>query len=290
MKELNGYFAALPTPFSADGQKVAQKSLGDLAQFNIEANLDGLYVAGSTGEAFLMSVAERETVLATVAEAAGGKTTLIAHVGDPNPAVSAHLAKFAAKCGYDIISAVPPFFYGYCVEEMAVHYGWLSGQTDLPFVIYNFPTLSGVKWSPAQLAELLSLPNVVGVKNTCSDLYAFEQLRRLAPDSTLLHGFDESLLAGLGLGADGGIGSTYNVQASRILALAKAHNEGRNNDARALQSEANALIDRLVAFGIIPSLKFILSQRGIDMGECRKPFGTLTTSQKEMLEAVLVAT
>jgi N-acetylneuraminate lyase len=289
VKELNGYFAALPTPFSADGQKVAQKSLGDLAQFNIEANLDGLYVAGSTGEAFLMSVAERETVLATVAEAAGGKTTLIAHVGDPNPAVSAHLAKFAAKCGYDIISAVPPFFYGYCVEEMAVHYGWLSGQTDLPFVIYNFPTLSGVKWSPAQLAELLSLPNVVGVKNTCSDLYAFEQLRRLAPDSTLLHGFDESLLAGLGLGADGGIGSTYNVQASRILALAKAHNEGRNNDARALQSEANALIDRLVAFGIIPSLKFILSQRGIDMGECRKPFGTLTTSQKEMLEAVLVA-
>ena len=275
MKELNGYFAALPTPFSADGQKVAQKSLGDLAQFNIEANLDGLYVAGSTGEAFLMSVAERETVLATVAEAAGGKTTLIAHVGDPNPAVSAHLAKFAAKCGYDIISAVPPFFYGYCVEEMAVHYGWLSGQTDLPFVIYNFPTLC--------------LPNVVGVKNTCSDLYAFEQLRRLAPDSTLLHGFDESLLAGLGLGADGGIGSTYNVQASRILALAKAHNEGRNNDARALQSEANALIDRLVAFGIIPSLKFILSQRGIDMGECRKPFGTLTTSQKEMLEAVLVA-
>ena len=260
-----------------------------MAQFNIEANLDGLYVAGSTGEAFLMSVAERETVLATVAEAAGGKTTLIAHVGDPNPAVSAHLAKFAAKCGYDIISAVPPFFYGYCVEEMAVHYGWLSGQTDLPFVIYNFPTLSGVKWSPAQLAELLSLPNVVGVKNTCSDLYAFEQLRRLAPDSTLLHGFDESLLAGLGLGADGGIGSTYNVQASRILALAKAHNEGRNNDARALQSEANALIDRLVAFGIIPSLKFILSQRGIDMGECRKPFGTLTTSQKEMLEAVLVA-
>lgn len=290
MKELNGYFAALPTPFSADGQKVAQKSLGDLAQFNIEANLDGLYVAGSTGEAFLMSVAERETVLATVAEAAGGKTMLIAHVGDPNPAVSARLAKFAAKCGYDIISAVPPFFYGYCVEEMTVHYRWLSGQTDLPFVIYNFPTLSGVKWSPAQLAELLSLPNVVGVKNTCSDLYAFEQLRRLAPDSTLLHGFDESLLAGLGLGADGGIGSTYNVQASRILALAKAHNEGRNNDARALQSEANALIDILVAFGIIPSLKFILSQRGIDMGECRKPFGTLTTSQKEMLEAVLVAT
>ncbi len=287
MSKLEGYFAALPTPFSDDCQQIAQKALGDLVQFNIESRLDGLYVGGSTGEAFLMSVAERETVLATVAEAADGRTTLMAHVGDPNPAVSAHLAKFAAKVGYDVISAVPPFYYSYSVAEITEHYRWLSCQTDLPFVIYNFPALSGVKWSPAELADLLKLSNIVGVKNTCSDLYAFDQLRRLAPKSVLLHGFDESLLAGLSFGADGGIGSTYNVQASRVLALAKAYREGRNEDARRLQSQANKLIDVLVSVGVIPSLKFILNQQGIDMGECRPPFGALTKDQKKSLEAAV---
>ena len=92
-------------------------------------------------------------------------------------------------------------------------------------------------------------------------------------------------MAGLSFGADGGIGSTYNVQASRILALTKAHKGSRNDSAQVLLSEINALVDMLVAVWVIPSVKFILSQRETDMGECRKPFGKLTMRQKEMLEA-----
>ncbi len=287
MDNLRGYFAALPTPFTADGQKIAESALGDLTKANIDSGLNGLYIGGSTGEAFLMSVSERETVLQTVADAADGKTVLMAHVGDPNPAVSGHLAKVAEKAGYDVISAVPPFYYSYSFAEITEHYRWLASQTDLPFVIYNFPALSGVKWSAANLADLLKLPNVVGVKNTCADLYAFEQLRRAAPDSILLYGFDETLLSGLGLGADGGIGSTYNVQAARILAIAKAHNEGRVEDARKLQSEANALIDILVSVGVLPSLKYLLSQQGIAMGACRPPFGALSKEDKKLLDGAL---
>jgi len=286
MNELKGYFAALPTPFDAKGEAVATKPLGDLVEHNINAGLDGLYVGGSTGEAFLMSVSERETVLRSVAEAATGRTVLMAHVGDPNPSVSAHLAKVAAKSGYDVISAVPPFYYSYNIKEITAHYSWLAGQTDLPFVIYNFPALSGVKWNAAELAQLLALPGIVGVKNTCNDLYAFEQLRRSSPDSILLHGFDETLLSGLAMGADGGIGSTYNLQASRVKDIAKAHAEGRTEDARALQAEANTLIDVLVKVGVLPSLKYILGLRGIEMGTCRRPFGTLGNDQKKMLEEI----
>lgn len=287
MDNLRGYFAALPTPFTSDGQKIAEGALGDLVQININAGLNGLYVGGSTGEAFLMSVAERDLVLRSVADAADGKTLLMAHVGDPNPAVSAQLAKVAEKAGYDVVSAVPPFYYSYNFAEITEHYRWLASQTDLPFVIYNFPALSGVKWSAADLAHLLKLPNVVGVKNTCADLYAFEQLRRSSPDSILLYGFDETLLSGLGLGADGGIGSTYNVQAARILAMANAYAEGRVDDARKLQAEANALIDVMVSAGVLPSLKYMLAQQGIAMGTCRPPFGALSKDKKQLLDAAL---
>ncbi len=285
MTALNGFFAALPTPFTSDGAAIDEAPLAALAVRNLDAGLSGLYVGGSTGEAFLMSVEERETVLRVVMEATDGRGKMIAHVGDPNPRVSARLARFAAEQGYHAISAVPPFYYRYGIDEIAAHYAWLAGQTDLPFVIYNFPDLSGVRWSVADLARLLELPQVVGVKNTCGDLFAFETLRRRVPEKTLLHGFDETLLAGLALGADGGIGSTYNVQPERILALAAAHREGRTEDARALQAEVNELIGAMIAAGVLTSLKYLLTRQGIPMGDCRRPFAPLTDLARRKLDA-----
>ncbi len=284
MIDLSGFFAALPTPFSTDGATIEATSLAALVARNIDSGLNGLYVGGSTGEAFLMSEAERETLLCLVAEAAAGRCTLIAHVGDPNPAVSARLADCAASAGYQAVSAVPPFYYRYGFAEIREHYRWLAGRTELPFVIYNFPELSGVRWSVDELAELLTLPNIVGVKNTCGDVYAFEQLRRRAPESILLHGFDETLLSGLALGADGGIGSTYNIQASRVIAIAAAHRAGRPLEARTLQAEANELIDTMVAAGVLPALKFLLERTGIPMGPCRRPFRPLSDAMRGALE------
>ncbi|MEL6754063.1 MAG: N-acetylneuraminate lyase [Pseudomonadota bacterium] len=285
MTDLNGFFAALPTPFSQDGSDIEVDALATLVVRNLDAGLAGLYVGGSTGEAFLMSVEERETVLRLAVDAAAGRGTMIAHVGDPNPEVSGRLARFAADQGYHAISAVPPFYYRYGIDEIAAHYGWLAGQTDLPFLIYNFPDLSGVRWSVSDLARLLDIPQIVGVKNTCGDLFAFETLRRKVPEKVLLHGFDETLLAGLALGADGGIGSTYNVQPERILALAAAHGAGQTDRARALQAEANGLIDEMIAVGVLPALKYLLSRQGIPMGACRKPFAPLSDLQRRKLDA-----
>ncbi len=284
MTDLGGFFSAIPTPFTNNGEQIATTPLGDLVARNLNAGLKGLYVGGSTGEAFLMTVEEREILLRLVIEAADGRGTMMAHVGDPNPAVSARLARLAAELGYDAISAVPPFYYQYKFDEIAAHYEWLAGQTDLPFVIYNFPGLSGVKWSSDELVRLLELPGIVGVKNTCGDLYALEQLRRRKPDSVLYHGFDETLLGGLSLGADGGIGSTYNLQPRRIQAMAAAHAAGRNEEARQLQSESNELIDAIVAAGVLPSLKYLLTAQGIPMGPCRRPFGNLSAESRKALD------
>lgn len=287
MTNLTGFFAALPTPFTSDGTALAPTPLGDLVERNLADGLTGLYVGGSTGEAFLMSIEEREQLLRLAVEASAGKGIMIAQVGDPNPAISARLAKVAAKAGYHAISAVPPFYYQYTIAEVEAHYRWLATQTDLPFLIYNFPALSGVRWSVDELTRLLDTPQVVGVKNTCADLYAFEQLRRRQPQATLLHGFDETLLSGLVTGADGGIGSTYNLQASRILALSQALKTSDITEARTLQSQSNALIDALVEVGVLPALKYMLEQTGIAMGHCRSPFQPLTSQQRTILDEAM---
>jgi N-acetylneuraminate lyase len=284
MIDLSGYYAALLTPFTVDGAAISTDVLGQLVRRNIESGLTGLYVGGSTGEAFLMSSAERRQVLAAAAEAASGDCVLIAHVGDVNPAVSGELARFAATLGYDAVSAVPPFYYGYGFAEIRAHYAWLAERTELPFLIYNFPALSGVRLKPVELAELMDLPNVVGVKNTCADHYAFEQLRRMAPGKTLLSGYDETLLAGLSLGADGAIGSTFNIQGEKVVRLAQAFAAGDMPAARAVQAEMNGLIDVVVAHGVFPSLKYLLELGGLKMGACRPPFLPLSDAARTALE------
>lgn len=284
MTEIAGLHAALPTPFTADGAKIAEAAFGDLVRRNIAAGLDGLYVGGSTGESFLLSPAERARSYAIVAEAAAGECTLIAHVGDVNPMVTKELAREAAKLGYHSISAVPPFYFGYSFAELKAFYKELAAETGLPFLIYNIPKLTGVTMTTAQIVELLDLPHVAGVKNTASDYYAFEQMRRAAPGKILLNGFDETLLAGYAMGGDGGIGSTYNIQPDKIIGLRDAFREGDLVGAQALQGEINGLIDALVSAGVFPAIKYILELQGIPVGPCRAPFLPLSAEAKKALE------
>lgn len=284
MTDFSGYYAALLTPFSADGSAIRDDTLAQLVQRNIDAGLTGLYVGGSTGEAFLMSAEERVRAMEVALEAAERNCILIAHVGDLNPDVSQQLARQAKRLGYGAISAVPPFYYGYRFDELKAHYAALARATDLPFLIYNFPELTGVRLSPAQLSELLELPNIVGVKNTCGDHYALEQIRRLRPDRVILNGFDETLLAGLSLGADGGIGSTYNVQADKVLRLATLFAKGDIEEARQVQAAMNGFIDIIAKYGVLPSLKYALELQGLAMGHCRPPFLPLDTAAKASVE------
>ena len=113
---LRGVMAALLTPFDQQ-QALDKASLRRLVQFNIQQGIDGLYVGGSTGEAFVQSLSEREQVLEIVAEEAKGKIKLIAHVGCVSTAESQQLAASAKRYGFDAVSAVTPFYYPFSFEE-----------------------------------------------------------------------------------------------------------------------------------------------------------------------------
>lgn len=105
-------------------------------------------MGGSTGEAFVQSISEREQVLEIVAEEAKGKIKLIAHVGCVSTAESQQLAASAKRYGFDAVSAVTPFYYPFSFEEHCDHYRAIIDSADgLPMVVYNIPALSGVKLS-----------------------------------------------------------------------------------------------------------------------------------------------
>lgn len=285
--QLRGVMAALLTPFNSQ-QMLDKESLRRLVQFNIQQGIDGLYVGGSTGEAFVQSLAEREQVMEIVAEEAKGKIALIAHVGCVSTAESQRLATAAARVGFDAVSAVTPFYYPFSFEEHCNHYRAIIDSADgLPMVVYNIPALSGVKLTLDQIATLVTLPGVAALKQTSGDLFQMEQIRRAHPDLVLYNGYDEIFALGLLAGADGGIGSTYNIMAWRYQAIAQAVREGDHATAQRLQSECNKVIDLLIKVGVFRGLKTVLHYMDVvSVPLCRKPFAPVDEQYLPELEAL----
>ncbi|MDV0649736.1 N-acetylneuraminate lyase [Klebsiella quasipneumoniae subsp. similipneumoniae] len=270
---LRGVMAALLTPFDGQ-QKLDKESLRRLVRFNLRQGVDGLYVGGSTGEAFVQSGTERQEVLEIVAEEAKGKMTLIAHVGCVSTLESQQLARAAVGYGYDAVSAVTPFYYPFSFEEHCAHYQAIIESADgLPMVVYNIPALSGVKLTLDQINTLVTLPGVGALKQTSGDLFQMEQIRRAHPDLVLYNGYDEIFASGLLAGADGGIGSTYNIMGWRYQGMVAALKVGDVAKAQQLQCECNKVIDLLIKAGVFRGLKTVLHYMDVvSVPLCRKPF------------------
>ncbi|QIK15098.1 N-acetylneuraminate lyase [Leclercia sp. 29361] len=284
---LKGVMPALLTPFNHQ-QQLDTQSLRQLVRFNIAQGVDGLYVGGSTGEAFVQSSAERQEVLEIVAEEAKGKITLIAHVGTVSTHESQQLAQAASRFGYDAVSAVTPFYYPFSFEEHCDHYrGIIDSAQGLPMVVYNIPALSGVKLSLDQINTLVTLPGVGALKQTSGDLFQMEQIRRAHPDLVLYNGYDEIFASGLLAGADGGIGSTYNIMGWRYQGIVKALKEGDIATAQALQTKCNEVIDLLIKVGVFRGLKTVLHYMDvIEVPLCRKPFAPVDEKYLPELRAL----
>jgi len=287
MNQLKGIFPALLTPFGKNG-KVNDRALETLIEMNIQKGVQGFYVAGSTAEVFLLAPKEREALYRTVKEIVGSRTALIAHVGDISTNRAKGYAHLAESLGYDAISAVAPFYYKFSFAEIKQYYYDIVSSVSLPMIVYNFPNFSGVNLSVAQIEEFLADDRFIGVKHTSNDYFALSQFKIAFPDKIVYNGFDEMMLAGLSMGADGGIGSTYNFMADKFLRLCELFRNEQMQEADALQKEINRIIAVLCSVSVMQGEKEVLNQMGLDFGECRAPFAPLTTEQKKLIETEIL--
>ncbi|KOE81897.1 N-acetylneuraminate lyase [Vibrio aestuarianus] len=284
---LQGLYVATLTPFFFD-ESINYEDLQALVKLNCATNLNGLYVGGSTAEAFLCSTEERIEVLKATAEAATAGKTLIAHIGDISTRKSEALARAVSDLPYAAISAVTPFYYPVGFEQLKKHYQDIIQASGKPMVVYNFPAFAGMNLSVEQLSELLNIEGVIALKQTSANLYQMDQITRANPGKTVYNGFDEILASGLVAGAVGGIGSTYNIQAQRMIDIQGAILGGDTAQATRLQREANEVIDALVSGGVIPSLKYILKEKGVISSDtCRRPINEVSAESKAKLDVLM---
>lgn len=281
-EKFRGIFPALLTPFD-ENDSINYKSLRLLVEKLIGEGISGFYVDGSTGESFLLSMEERKALIKAVAQYSAGRGTLIAQIGSISTTQAIELAKTAEAAGYDAVSSVAPFYYKFSFAEIRKYYFDIVDAVSIPMVIYNIPTFSGVSLSVEQIGEFLNDPRFIGVKHTSTDYFALRRFKTAFPDKIMFNGFDETFLAGLSMGADGAIGSTYNFMAEKFIRIYNLFRAQKIQEAAALQEEADRIITVLCRYGVMQGCKAILTKQGIPMGKARAPFIDMTDAQKQEL-------
>ena len=284
MDKYRGIFPALVTPYKKNGE-VNEKSLREIININIEKGVTGFYVNGSASETFLLSLEEKKQIIDIVADEVKGRKIVIVHVGSISTREAVALAKHGAKGGVDGISALPPFYYKFSFPEIKGYYQDIMDSVNLPMIVYNIPTLTGVQFSMEQFCELLEDERVIGVKHTSMNLCEIERFQ-VHTNKFILSGYDDIFLGGLSMGAIGAIGTTFNVMAEKYIVIQKHFMEGNIEEAFSLQREVNHVIEVLMRVGLSQGVKYGLEKQGIECNGCRKPFKELSAEDKMELDAV----
>ncbi|MEI8139373.1 MAG: dihydrodipicolinate synthase family protein [bacterium] len=263
-----GLVAAPPTAFRADSS-IDLGVVAPLAEHLRRQGVVGVFVNGTTGEGMSLCTEEREELAAEWRRVLPSGMRLFVHVGHNSVAECKRLSQHAQAIGADAIAVMAPGFFKPAGIDGLVD--WCApiaaAAPELPFYFYHMPSMNGVNVSIADFLPRAAdrIPSLAGIKFTFEAMGDYMSALRVAGGRfDVLWGRDEMLLGALAMGAEGGVGSTYNAIAPIYLKLIEAFNRGDWESARDLQAQAIAFIDSLVATGnFFAGLKASLRAQGV---------------------------
>ncbi len=265
-----------------ENNNISKDATKKLARFYADKGVQGLYVGGSSGEGFLLTVEERKEMLEAVMEEVGSELKIIVHVGAAATRDSMELAKHAEKVGAHALSAVPNVYYGLPERSIELHWKNIMDSADLPFIIYNIPQTTGYNLSLNLLRRMLSYPKIVGIKNSSMSTYDIQKFKAVGGNDFLVfNGPDEQYISGRIMGADAGIGGTYGVMPELFLKAEEYFAKGNIEKAQEVQYAINEIINELLSFpSLYGAAKEILKLRGINIGTTRLPLEPISDEDK----------
>jgi N-acetylneuraminate lyase len=284
---MKGVIPAMLSVYGED-ENIDVKRTENLVDFLLGRGVHGLYLTGSTGESVLMTHAERALTVKTVVDRVAGKVPVIVHVGDIGTKKSIMLAEQAAAAGADAISSVPPFYFKFDNEAIVRYYRDLAAATDLPLIIYNIP-LAGLMGEDL-IFRLAELPGVKGIKYTAMNHAEMGHIKRvLGKDFAVFSGADEMACSGLCVGADGIIGSFYNVIPETFLRIYGSAQKNDYKEAARVQAIATDIILETIKYNLQPVLRNMLQWQGCDAGLSCRPFRSYHDDELAGLKKTLKA-
>lgn len=253
---------ALLTPFSADG-RVDLAAVRDHVELLVEEGVDGIMPAGTTGEGPLLSDDEVVSLVGAVVEAAGGRVSVLAHVGRPGTQATVHLARRALAAGADSISAVVPYYYALDDEALVSHYrALLVALRNAPVYAYTIPSRTRNELG-ADAVRLLAGEGLAGVKDSTKSLDRHLEYLQAAEGTAcaVLMGSDGMVIEALRAGAAGSVSALANVRPDLLVRLKRAHLGGKARQADEAQREILDLRAQRPGAGALSGLKRAVAER-----------------------------
>ncbi|MBQ7293802.1 MAG: 4-hydroxy-tetrahydrodipicolinate synthase [Clostridia bacterium] len=286
-KELfRGAATAIITPFS--GENIDYKALGSLMDFQIDGGIDTIVVAGTTGEAPTLSYGELEELFRFSVAHTKGRAKIIAGCGCNCTERSVEIAKTARECGCHGLLAVAPYYNRPTAVGLTEHYTKIADTSELPLILYNVPSRTGVNIGLEVYRALASHPNIVGIKEASGSIAVAEDiLSEFGDDFDLYSGNDDMTLPIMALGGKGCISVVSNLLPSETQALCRMCLEQNFTRAAELQLDLIPIIRALFSETNPIPIKYALSRLGFCDLSYRLPLCPPTPQTAGLLDMIL---
>lgn len=275
---LNGSIVALITPLNSDGT-VDYTSLEKLVEYHITAGTDAIVAVGTTGESATLPMSEHVEVVGQTVKFASGRIPVIGGNGANATAEAIELTKAQNKLGVVAMLGVTPYYNKPSPKGLIAHYTAVAASTDIPQILYNVPGRTAVDMLPETIAQLVEVPNIIGVKDATGDVARVKQLRELCGNEFMLYsGDDATAREFLTLGGDGVISVANNIVPKLFKLMCDAALAGDTQAAIAAEDQIKGLFSALFCEANPIPVKWAAHKMGlISQGDIRLPLTELST-------------
>ena len=283
-----GSCPALVTPFNTDGS-INYDAFGKLIDDQINAGVDAVCVCGTTGESATMSIREHIAAVEYCVKRVDHRVKVIAGTGSNDTSAAVYLTQHAQDSGADAALLVTPYYNKASQTGLIKHYEYIADRTDLPMILYNVPSRTGVSFTAESYKVLAENPKINGVKEASGNFSLLAHTRCLCPeDFYIWSGNDDQVVPMMSLGAKGVISVASNIIPEVMVKMSHLCLENDFEAASKLQIDYMDLIDALfIEVNPIP-IKTAMNLMGMQAGPLRLPLCEMTEKNLDVLRQAMM--
>ncbi len=286
VKMFKGSGVAIITPFDKDGN-IHYNKFEELIEFQIKNKTDAIIVCGTTGESATLSFHEKKELIKFCVKAVNHRIPVIAGTGTNNTATSIELSKYAKSVNVDGLLIVTPYYNKCSQEGLYLHYNEIAKNVDIPIILYNVPSRTGVNIELNTLTRLSKLENIVGIKEASSNISQITSIAANLNNIQIYSGNDDQTLPILSIGGSGVISVAANIIPRQMHDLCYDFFNNDINSSREIQLKYFDLMKKLfIDVNPIP-IKEAMNILGYDVGKCRLPLCNMNENDIKLLKEAL---
>ena len=280
-----GAAVALVTPMLPDGS-IHYAKIEELVDWHVANGTDAIVMCGTTGEAPTLKMDEHLEAIKVAVDRAAGRLPIIAGTGSNDTDHCINSCREAKRLGADGLLLVSPYYNKTSQRGLIAHYTAVAASADLPMILYNVPSRTGLNIAPETVATLAKVDNVVGLKQANGDLSSVAKIAAMC-DLPIYSGNDDQIVPILSLGGLGVISVLSNVIPRETHDICQTWFDGNVEESKRLQLHYLDLANGLFADVNPIPVKAAMNMMGWDVGECRLPLYPMENKAIAALESIL---